>query len=410
MLKQSAEQHFFFSQQMALNMSILQMNKTTLDVQLTNLSKTNPFIKHTSLWKENNAHRSKNNTLMPDVIENTIKQEKKLFDNLREELFLQLEENDFPLLQLLIGNLDHNGFLTITCEELVQGTSLEQKKLETIRNYMMNTSYLGLGAYNSSEYMMFMTEHIYKKDSLEYKIAEQITAKKKKSPNSIQKILKAPMSSIIESLEKINMLPPSPLQEESIAILPDVIVKLENGLLKISPISYGHTVISTEIDDSLTTKYSKQELKKLLKDALHLKKALEIRLSSFQKYAEILILTRSDFFIPENSEKEIHITLKDIAKLTGRNVSTISRALKNRYFLFNYHTYAFSELLTHKVGNSNDFEIKKQLKEILKNESADSRLSDELLATILKKKGFQISRRTVAKYREQLHIGSIYQR
>ncbi|MGL4561330.1 MAG: hypothetical protein ACRCV0_03455 [Brevinema sp.] len=404
MLKQSAEQHFFFSQQMIHNMSILQMNKYTLDQNLKIISDVNPFVEHKSYFFKNHSSVA----IIPEIVENTLAYQKTLYEKIREELFLILDDDDLVLLQLLIGNLNQHGFLTVSCKDLCYGTSIDQLKLETIRTKMLQSSYLGLGAYDYSEYLLFITKHIYTEESLEYNISKLIVENKIKSPTSMQRILKVPLQKITEKLEHIRLLPKSPLQEESIAILPDIIVTKNKKDLLIESISYGYTKINTNIDTDKSS-YTKQELKKFTKEALNLEKALDMRKSSLQTYAEILINTRKDFFIPMDYDST-PITLKDIAEQTGRNVSTISRALKERYFLFDTKIYPFSILLTRKIGNSNDFEIKEQLKQLLSQESSESPLTDEMIVLILKKKGFKIARRTIAKYRYQLNIGSIYQR
>ncbi|MGL4389038.1 MAG: hypothetical protein ACRCTJ_06580, partial [Brevinema sp.] len=406
LLRQNAEQHYFFSQQMVMNMSILQMNKFALDHKISSIATENPFIDYRS-FKD---HLSSGKTVLPEIIEQTLAAQKTLYDNLREELLLDLDEDDFHLLQLIIGNTDRFGFLQVSTKDLCYGTSIDQDRLEYVRAKIMSSSeYLGLASYNYKEYLLFISKTIYGNNSLEYKIVELITLKKNKTPSSIQRHLKVPLKNITTSLDKINLLPKSPLQEESIALLPDIIIKTEENNILITPINYGSSITNTEINtDHL--EYNSKELKNFKKEALELQKALDLRNSALEIYATILINSRKDFFIPEENKEPVSINLKIIAEQTNRNISTVSRALKDRYFYFNGHIYAFSDLLTRTIGNSNDFEIKKQIKALLSKESADSPLTDSIIVDILNKKGINIARRTVAKYRDQLHIGSVYQR
>ncbi|MGL4393949.1 MAG: hypothetical protein ACRCS8_01840 [Brevinema sp.] len=406
MLKQSAEQRFFFSQQMLMNMSYLQMNKVTLDLKIEAMAEENPFIKHESFRDLNRSHK----TVLPEIIEQTLATQKTLYENLREEFLLDFEEEDLHLIQLIIGNTDRFGFLTISVKDLCYGTSLDEGRLEFVRKKIMSSAdYMGLGTYNQQEYLSYITERIYGRDSIEFEIVKLIAQKKVKSANTIQRHLKHPLKDISSGLEKINLLPKSPLQEETIAILPDIIVKIEDGEPVISSIEYGRTIINTEINtDDLN--YQSKELKNFKKEALNIKKALEIRHSALDTYASLLIKARRDYFVPDIGQKPVSITLKSIAEETNRNVSTVSRALKDRYFLFDGRIIPFSDLLTRELGNSNSFEIKKHIKTILDQESHESPLTDGIIVDILAKKGIKIARRTVAKYREQLHIGSVYQR
>ncbi len=147
-------------------------------------------------------------------------------------------------------------------------------------------------------------------------------------------------------------------------------------------------------------------LRKFVKEIKDVQNAVSLRKESLAKHAEALILARSDFFVEGLEASDV--SLKDIAGITGRHVSTVSRALKDRHFAFEGKIYPFSVLWNKKTGGSDKFTIKKIIKSLIDNE--EQVLSDTVITSILSKKGIDISRRTVAKYRSELQIGSSYMR
>ena len=165
-------QNPIFSQTMALNLSILKMNKVSLNILISELTDKNPIVAVDNIyipWKDNFTTKTSN------IFEDVITTEKKLFDNLREELLLELDESDYPTLYLLIGNLSPNGFLITSSQKLCQGINFDVERVEKIRLLIMNSSYLGLASLDSTEYLLFMTRHFYTVDSLEYRISEVLT-------------------------------------------------------------------------------------------------------------------------------------------------------------------------------------------------------------------------------------------
>ncbi|MGL4366738.1 MAG: hypothetical protein ACRCTQ_00425 [Brevinemataceae bacterium] len=407
MLKQENIQQSVFSQTMAHNLSILRMNKISLNILVSEISDHNPVIS-----SENNFVPWRNSSLpiMPDIVEQIIQQEKTLFNVLREELIFDIDEQDYPLLYLIIGNLDKNGFLPISSRKLCLDTSFDPDRVEFIRTKIMNSSYCGLAALDSSEYLLFVTENKFGNNSLEYKIAEYLTTYRKKfiAASKLATIFKEPIQHIEHSLQKLKSISASPLSFDQLNVCPDFIVEVENQNIRITPLNFLTPSIHINTQNIGNT-YSSDEIKHFVKEAKTLQQALNRRTEGLQKHAEALILSRSDYFL-NNSSLQHSIGLKEIAALTNRHVSTVSRALKDRYFLFNQQIINFSELWTHKISKTNSSEIKKMIHSLVDKEDPNNPLSDALITNILNKQGIQISRRTIAKYREKLNIGTIYQR
>ena len=406
------EQNSIFSQTMALNLSVLTMNKVSLNILMSELANKNPIVDVDNIyvpWKD--SFTKKNTSL---VFEDIIAEEKKLFDTLREELVLELEESDYPTLYLLIGNLSSNGFLNTSLQKLCQGTNFDLERVEKIRILMMNSSYLGLASLNSTEYLLFMTQYFYTTNSLEYEVSIVLSnySNKNISIDKIAKYIDVDKDLLQKSLQNIKKIASSPLDEKhSRFIYPDFIITAQDDKLIITPADF--LTPSLSIRDYKENSYTLKELKFFLKEANTIKKALDLRMESLQKHAEALILARSDFFLKTDKQDKYYkkeIRLKDIAEITGRHTSTVSRTLKDRYFMFNKQIFPFSILWNRKIGIADTYTIKNIIKQLIENENNTSPLSDTVITDILHKKGIKIARRTVNKYRKELKINSSYQR
>ena len=115
------------------------------------------------------------------------------------------------------------------------------------------------------------------------------------------------------------------------------------------------------------------------------------------------------YFLSGDEQKMRPMVLKDIAVYTNMDISTISRVVSNKYIETPYGTFLiknfFSEGMTNEKGKEvSTIEIKKILSTFFSKEDKKSPLSDKKITSLLKEKGYNIARRTVAKYREQLHI------
>ena len=404
-------QNPIFSQTMALNLSILKMNKVSLNILISELTDKNPIVAVDNIyipWKDNFTTKTSN------IFEDVITTEKKLFDNLREELLLELDESDYPTLYLLIGNLSPNGFLITSSQKLCQGINFDVERVEKIRLLIMNSSYLGLASLDSTEYLLFMTRHFYTVDSLEYRISEVLTkySNKNITIDKLAKHIHVDKILLQEALQNIKKIAKSPLVENTIKpIYPDFIITVQDNKLTITPSSF--LTPSLSIKDYQENSYTIKELKLFLKEANTIKEALNLRMESLQRHAEALILARSDFFQEKNHQNDEYnkeVKLKDIAKITGRHISTVSRALKDRYFIFNKQIFPFSILWNRKIGIADTYTVKNIIKKLIENENNTTPLSDIMITDILHKKGIKIARRTVNKYRKELKINSSYQR
>ena len=156
--------------------------------------------------------------------------------------------------------------------------------------------------------------------------------------------------------------------------------------------------------DMETCSYVKEKINK----AVFLIKAIEQRKNTLYKVLECLINEQKEFFIKGPEYIKV-LTLKDVAQKIKFHESTISRAIKDKYILTSYGTIKIKDLFLGNIKYKNNeniipVNIKNEIIKIISMENKNKPLSDQAIADCLKEKNVQISRRTVAKYREQLGI------
>ena len=137
--------------------------------------------------------------------------------------------------------------------------------------------------------------------------------------------------------------------------------------------------------------------------------AVRQRQETLQQTMQTIILLQSEFFLTGDESKLRPMILRDVAKRSGYDISTISRASNCKYVQTNYGIYPLKYFFAEPTQNDSGEEItsrevKQTLKEILDAEDKRNPVKDDILAALLKEKGYSVARRTVAKYREQMGI------
>ena len=206
------------------------------------------------------------------------------------------------------------------------------------------------------------------------------------------------------------------------SIIPDFFVTNDNGKLSIS-LNNGNIPelrVNKEFNEILQTYQNQQEHSKqdkntisFIKDRIDSAKwfidAIQQRNDTLMRTMRAIVSLQRDFFIEGDEALLKPMILKDIANITGHDISTISRVSNSKYVQTEFGIYPlkffFSESMTNDDGEEVATRaIKNQLSEIVANEDKQAPLNDDELVAALKEKGFAIARRTVAKYRQQLNI------
>ena len=221
-------------------------------------------------------------------------------------------------------------------------------------------------------------------------------------------------------LDLIKKLEPKPSRgfytgEEVNYIIPDAEIKNVDGeffilmnesVLPRLMINKTYRDVLRNNQDSETNTYVKEKINQ----ALFLIKSIEQRKNTLYKVLECVVEKQNDFF--KFGRQYIKpLTLKEVAEIINLHESTVSRAIKDKYVLTSYGTVKIKDLFASGLSSNNNEDmatskIKNEIKKIIEEENKSKPLSDQLISSMLVEKNMNISRRTVAKYREELGIKS----
>lgn len=357
---------------------------------------------------------------------------------LYEQLGLtELDERQRQLAEYIIGNIDEDGYLRrdlmSISDDLAFNMNLDvpEKELEDVLMVIQELDPSGVGARDLQECLKLQ---FARKEGAEYDLAKAIvksffqefTKKHYEKIRNKLEISEAELKAGIEQILKLNPKPGSsysnPLNKANQHIVPDFILENVDGELSLSlnQRNVPELKINETYQDMLRTLSENQKAQKSDKEAmLFVKQKMDSAkwfIDAIQQRQTTLLLTMSEIisfqkeYFKEGDETKLKpMILKDIAERTNLDISTISRVSNSKYIQTHFGIYPlkyfFSEGMQKEDGEEvSTREIKKILQDCIEKEDKRKPLTDEKLAQILKEKSYNIARRTVAKYREQLGI------
>ncbi len=360
-------------------------------------------------------------------------------ERLTEQLhLLDLDDKQFMIADTIIGNLDESGYLNRELEAIVDdlafsaNISTDEKEVEDILSIIQEFDPAGVGARDLQECLLIQINRKQDGDITKFtakKILEDFFEEfTKKHYDKISKKLEIEDEDLKEAIDEILKLNPKPggSMKESAKnhqqIIPDFIINEYEGKLELTLNSRNapELKVSKEYEKMLRAYAEGAKTSKSDKDALmFVRQKLDGAkwfIDAIRQRQNTLLLTMNaimnyqrDFFLTGDETNMKPMILKDIAEVVGLDISTISRVANSKYVQTGYGIYSlkyfFSESLSTDSGEEvSTREVKKILSDAIDAENKRRPLTDEKLAELLKDKGYNIARRTVAKYREQLNI------
>jgi RNA polymerase sigma-54 factor len=360
-------------------------------------------------------------------------------EKLTEQLhLLDLDDKQFLIADILIGNLDESGYLNRDLEAIVDDLAFSmnveanEDEVAIILSLIQELDPAGVGARNLQECLLLQIKRKQDGDIVRY------TAKKiledyfdeftKKHYDKIAKKLEIEDEDLKEAIDEILRLNPKPggSMRESAKnyqqIIPDFMLFENEGRLELSINGRNapELKVSKEYESMLRSYSEGAKASKSDKDALtFVRQKLDSAkwfIDAIKQRQQTLLLTMSAimnyqhaYFLTGDETKLRPMILKDIADIVELDISTISRVANSKYVQTNFGIfplkYFFSESLSTDSGEEvSTREVKKILSEAIEAEEKRNPLTDEKLMDLLNERGYNIARRTVAKYREQLNI------
>ncbi len=368
-----------------------------------------------------------------------------LYDYLLEQIRLaNVDDDDLKIAEYIIGNLDNDGYLRREVKQLVDDLAFSQglfttpeKVTEILENYVQKLDPAGVGARGLQECLLLQIEKKVSADkaiSLAANILRnQFDALTNKHYNKIIQKYDIEEEDLKDALEVISKLSPKVggnYDTQTITInneiIPDFLITVkDNGPKGVDVIPSLNSKnapslrVSDEYKDILTTYSHDKKSAEHKQAALFIKQKLDAakwyidainqRQNTLLQTISAIVQLQKEYFITADDKSLKPMILKDVADITGFDISTISRVVKSKYADtpngIVYLKSLFSDSLTNDDGEEvSTKEIKTHLMDIIDNENKRKPHTDDALVGLLKEQGYNIARRTIAKYREQLNI------
>ena len=381
-----------------------------------------------------------NNGTDDDRHESVITESSSLHEMLLDQLRLKrIEEDKEQLAEYVIGNIDQDGYLRREPENMADdylfqtGKQVPDDEVRKAIELVQTLEPAGVGAANLQECLLLQLKRKKKALAIDKAINILMENFEDFSKRHYDKLMKkfdideSTLHEVINEVVKLNPKPGGSIESSSdsssVQIIPDFIVETEDGqvILSLNDKNLPELRISddyaSQLQELSTNKKNQTEdsrnaalfIKQKIDSAKWFINSIKQRHDTLRRTMQAIIDKQREFFLTGDETKLRPMVLKDIAEVTGYDISTISRVSNSKYVQTDWGVLPlksfFSESMTMESGEEvSNIEIKTILGECVKNEDKHNPLTDDQLSDILKQKGYVIARRTVAKYRKQLNI------
>jgi RNA polymerase sigma-54 factor len=332
---------------------------------------------------------------------------------------------DFAIATQVIDAIDDAGYLTVSPIDIAQRLTISLAQVEAVLRRIQTFDPVGVGARSLSECLVLQAKEADRYDPCMALLLDNLELLALGRIAQLQRICGVDDEDMADMIRELRAYDPKPglkFGESRIeAIVPDVFVyEMPKGWrVEINSASLPRVLVDrryyAELNSGAQDKASKAWLSECLQSANWLVKALDQRQQTIIKVATELVKQQEGFFRTGVSALR-PLTLKAVADVVGLHESTISRVTSNKYLSCARGVFELKYFFTSGVASSEGGEaasalaVKAAIKTLIADEPANAILSDDTLVDLLREKGFDLARRTVAKYREAIGIGSSVQR
>ncbi|WP_336987445.1 RNA polymerase factor sigma-54 [Altererythrobacter aquiaggeris] len=326
----------------------------------------------------------------------------------------------------LIGQLDEAGYLTASPGDIAEQLKVEAGQVESALVVVQSLDPTGVGARTLSECLALQAREADRYDPCMARLIDNLDLVAKGSFAQLRRMCDVDDEDFADMLNELRSYDPKPGLRFSSgggeAVVPDILIAADDAdgwKIALNEATLPRLVVNrsyyVELREGCQDKDSKAWLNEKLTDANWLLKALDQRQKTILKVAAEIVKRQGGFFRKGVSALR-PLTLKTVADAIKMHESTVSRVTSNKYLHCERGTYELKYFFTSGVGSTGDGgdvsaeTVKAEIRNLVDREDAKKILSDDRLVELLKKKGFDLARRTVAKYREAIGIGSSVQR
>jgi RNA polymerase sigma-54 factor len=344
--------------------------------------------------------------------------------SLQETLLTQiressLPEDQWPIAEMLIGNIDEYGYLKASLEELSTSTGVPQEKILAVLKVIQTFDPPGVGARDLRECLLLQLERSGQRNTLEYRIVDEfMDALGKRRIPEIARGTGQSVDDVQAALERIARLEPRPgrafLPDNDQYILPEVFVQKVGDDFSVTTNNehIPHLRISNTYKDLMSQRENSAEVRNYIREKIRagkfLIKSLHQRQQTILNIAKEIVRRQRDFM--EKGVAHLKpLTMVQVAEVVGVHETTVSRAVSGKYMqtpqgLFEMKYFFTAGIQTASGDGLSNTSVKDMIADIFKKEDPTKPLSDQEVVKMLQERGIVIARRTVAKYRTELNI------
>src|SRR5881392_1405135 len=346
-------------------------------------------------------------------------------ETLQQNLVGQLNQtalgtDDRKTAEMIIGNIDDNGFLQSTPEEMALNSGIPKEDFEKMLTLIQSFYPAGVGARDLRECLLLQLQRQGKEKTLEYKIvSEHMEDLGRRRFPEIARRMGTSVEDVQKAADKIARLNPRPGQVFAAApqnyVLPDVTVEKVDGEYQITlnDEQIPHLRISNLYKDIIASGNTQSgEVKDYIRDKIRsgkfLIRSIHQRQQTISNIAKQIVSRQGDFL--EHGRSHLKpMTMAEVADAVGVHETTVSRAVSGKYMatpqgIFEMKYFFTPGYQTASGESLSNTSVKEAILDLVKREDGNQPLSDNEIVEILSERGIPIARRTVAKYRSELNI------
>lgn len=428
-LAQKQKQQFQLAPQLQQSLRILQLPILELRILIESELEINPCLEPVEAKPEDpqvqNEYPIKENSDFEDIPDNDYAQhEVKLTDYLSRQLRLAFNANEeLEIGELIIGSLNENGYLGTKLEELARMAGVDMALAGDVLKKIQFFDPIGCGARDIKECLLIQLNAKGKKDSLEYRLIEShLDDMANKRYSILAKKLDADINEVRAAVREVSLLEPKPARnfigrDKTVYVVPDITVKrdgqekykviIDDSELPVLRISNFYKKLL--LRDNLSEE-EKEFINRNIASGQNFIRGIKMRRETIRRLAEYTVRQQEEF-LEKGGEFIKPLTFKQAAEALDKDETTISRAVNCKYIDTPQGLIRLRNLFSGSLANTMDSSrnissagVKERIRGLVEDEDKKTPLSDEEILEKLKSDNVQISRRTIAKYRNELRI------
>lgn len=397
---QNIKQKQVMSYHQRFELEVLELSNQDLIKMIQSELENNPLLGQDSNLETGRIQKENSNF---ELLMNYVVEEETLSEHLQKQIRLLNQDINIDLAFFVADMLDSNGYLNYSGQELLKYfPQYNENDLEKTIQIIHNLDPLGCAARNVKECLLSQTSDVNTQKIIKGFLPDVAL----NHLSNISKQLNIPLNEVQKSIDHLKTLNPKPgsnFCNTSLYLSPDIYCYVESQEICIELMNETYGLYRIPLSLSNTEKKTKQYA--LWDNKLNnLLLAIKKRNRTLLKIVSYICEYQKDYFLYSSELKPC--TMKRIAELAQVHESTVSRCIANKSIIFNNQIIPLKHFIVKSIADDSTSEILKVIQNIIKKEDPYHPLSDDKISNLLNDLDYQISRRTVAKYRDILTIPS----